>query len=83
MKEGRSPFDGRDEQEIIQKHALKILRVKLIDIKPYQKNAKKTNRICYGMELDPKYVDVIVQRYVDYIGTTIVKLNGTEITWKK
>ena len=25
--------------------------------------AEKTNRICYGMELDPHYCDVIVQRY--------------------
>jgi len=23
---------------------------------------EKTNRICYGMELDPKYVDVIIKR---------------------
>lgn len=30
--------------------------------------AEKTNRICYGMELDPKYVDVIIQRYEDYVG---------------
>lgn len=27
---------------------------------------EKTNRICYGMELDPKYVDVIIQRWEDY-----------------
>lgn len=45
--------------------------------------AQKTGRICYGMELDPKYVDVIVQRYVDYTANNMVKLNGTEITWKK
>ena len=25
--------------------------------------AELTNRACYGMELDPKYVDVIVQRW--------------------
>ena len=45
--------------------------------------AEKTNRKCYGMELDPKYVDVIVQRYVDYTGNTAIKLNGKEITWQK
>lgn len=28
--------------------------------------AEKTGRICYGMELDPKYVDVIVKRWEDY-----------------
>lgn len=43
--------------------------------------AEKTGRICYGMELDPKYVDVIVQRYVDYVDNPVVKLNGKEITW--
>jgi len=45
--------------------------------------AEKTGRICYGMELDPKYVDVIVQRYVDYTGNATIKLNGKEITWTK
>lgn len=45
--------------------------------------SEKTGRICYGMELDPKYVDVIVQRYVDYTGIEEVKLNGETITWKK
>jgi DNA modification methylase len=44
--------------------------------------SEKTNRICYGMELDPCYVDVIVQRYVDYTGDEKIKLNGKEITWK-
>jgi len=45
--------------------------------------AEKTGRICYGMELDPKYVDVIVQRYVDYTGNNKIKLNGKEIIWQK
>jgi len=45
--------------------------------------AQKTGRICYGMELDPKYVDVIVQRYVDYTGNEQVKLNGEYVEWKK
>lgn len=45
--------------------------------------AEKTGRICYGMELDPKYVDVIVQRYVDYTGNTEVIKNGEKITWQK
>ena len=27
---------------------------------------EKTNRKCYGMELDPHYIDVIVQRYIDF-----------------
>lgn len=45
--------------------------------------SEKTGRICYGMELDPKYVDVIVQRYVDYTGNATIKKNGEEILWKK
>jgi len=44
---------------------------------------EKTNRICYGMELDPKYIDVIVQRYVDYTGNESIKKNGKEIEWRK
>lgn len=45
--------------------------------------AEKTNRICYGMELDPHYVDVIVQRYVDYTGNENIILNGEKIVWTK
>jgi DNA modification methylase len=44
---------------------------------------EKTGRICYGMELDPKYIDVIVQRYVDYTGNENIKLNGNDIIWEK
>lgn len=42
---------------------------------------EKTNRACYGSELDPKFVDVIVQRWVDYTGNRSIKLNGEIITW--
>lgn len=35
---------------------------------------EKTNRICYGMELDPKYIDVIIQRYEDYTGQKALKI---------
>lgn len=45
--------------------------------------SEKTGRISYGMELDPKYIDVIVQRYVDYTGNENIKLNGDDIVWKK
>jgi len=45
--------------------------------------SEKTGRICYGMELDPKYVDVIVQRYVDYTGNTEIKKNGKKIIWEQ
>jgi len=43
--------------------------------------SEKTGRICYGMELDPKYVDVIIQRYVNYTGNTEVKKNGKVEKW--
>lgn len=29
---------------------------------------EQTNRICYGMELDPAYVDVIIQRFENFTG---------------
>lgn len=45
--------------------------------------SEKTGRKCFGMELDPKYVDVIVQRYVDYTGIEEVKCNGIIIQWQK
>ena len=28
----------------------------------------QTGRVCYGIEIDPGYVDVIRQRYADYVG---------------
>jgi len=37
---------------------------------------EKTNRICFMMELDPKYVDVIIKRWEDYTGKKAVLLNG-------
>lgn len=36
---------------------------------------EQTNRTCYGMELDPKYVDVIRKRYWKFI-------NGSEEGWQ-
>ena len=45
--------------------------------------SEKTGRICYGMELDEKYCDVIVQRYVDYTGQEEVIKNGKIIKWLK
>lgn len=29
---------------------------------------EKANRVCYGIELDPKYVDVIIERWENYTG---------------
>jgi len=45
--------------------------------------AEKTGRICYGMELDSKYVDVIVERWCKYTGNENIKINGKKIIWKK
>lgn len=39
---------------------------------------EKTGRKCYGMELDPKYCDVIVKRYVEFC-----KKNGKEYSVKR
>jgi len=35
---------------------------------------EKTNRICYMMELDEKYVDVIIARWEDYTGQKAIKI---------
>lgn len=34
--------------------------------------AEQTNRICYGLELDPKYVDVTIQRWQQLSGQRAV-----------
>lgn len=36
---------------------------------------EKTNRVCYGMELDPHYCDVIIARYEKFTGNKAVKVN--------
>jgi DNA modification methylase len=42
---------------------------------------EQMNRSCYLIELDPKYCDVIVQRYVNYTEETNIIKNGHSITW--
>jgi DNA modification methylase len=32
--------------------------------------AERTGRVCYGMELEPRYVDTIVRRWQAYTGDT-------------
>lgn len=44
--------------------------------------AQKTNRACYGLELDPKFVDVIIQRWVNFTQNEEIIRNGKPITWK-
>ena len=41
--------------------------------------AEKTGRRCYGMELDPKYADVIVERWQNYTGKNAVLESTDEI----
>jgi ParB-like chromosome segregation protein Spo0J len=40
--------------------------------------AEKTSRICYTMELQPKYCDVIIKRWQDYTGKEAVHEDGTK-----
>lgn len=44
---------------------------------------EKTGRTCKTMELDCKYVDVIVQRYVNYTENENITRNGEKIVWDK
>jgi DNA modification methylase len=37
---------------------------------------EKTNRKCYGMEIDPHYCDVIIKRWEDYTGNKAELING-------
>lgn len=39
--------------------------------------AEKTGRVCYGMEIDPKYCDVIIRRYADYVGVPEENIRST------
>jgi site-specific DNA-methyltransferase (adenine-specific) len=39
--------------------------------------AEKTGRICYGMEIEPKYCDVIIKRYADYVGVDEASIRKT------
>lgn len=42
---------------------------------------EKTGRVCFGLELDTRYVDVIVQRYCDYVGNYDIIKNGKSFVW--
>jgi DNA modification methylase len=44
--------------------------------------AELTDRVCYGIELDPKYVDVVVQRWQTLSGKT-AKLEGDERSFEE
>jgi len=38
--------------------------------------AEKTKRICYGTELQPKYVDIILARWEQFTGQKAVKISA-------
>lgn len=42
---------------------------------------EKSGRICAGMELDPKFIDVIVTRYCNFVENNQIIKNGKKITW--
>lgn len=44
---------------------------------------EKSGRACYGMELDPKYIDVVVERWLKYTNQTTVIKNGEEYVWRQ
>ncbi len=44
--------------------------------------AHQLNRVCYGLELEPKYCDVIVRRMLKLDNTLTVKRNGVDETAK-
>ncbi len=44
--------------------------------------SENLTRKCYGMELDEKYAQVVVQRYVDYTSIDTIKINGVETSWE-
>lgn len=37
---------------------------------------EKTNKFCYGMELDPRYIDVIIKRWQDFTGKEAIKVGS-------
>jgi len=43
--------------------------------------SEKTGRICYGMELDEKYIDVIIERWCQFTGIRNIKKNGQDYYW--
>jgi len=44
---------------------------------------EQMQRKCFMMELDTKYCDVIVQRYVNFTGNEDIILNDKKMQWKK
>jgi DNA modification methylase len=45
--------------------------------------AEKTGRQCFGMEIDPEYCQVIIQRWCDFTGQDKIKINSKNINWSE
>ena len=47
--------------------------------------AEKMNRRCYSTELDPKYCDLIIKRYIELTNDTAITVerDGKEIKWSE
>ena len=43
--------------------------------------SENVTRMARLMELDEKYAQVIIQRYVDYTSNPMIKINGREVDW--
>jgi DNA modification methylase len=46
--------------------------------------ADQLDRICYGLEIEPRYCDVIVKRYINHVGHSagvFVERDGKRLTW--
>ena len=45
---------------------------------------EQLNRKCYMMELDPHYISVIIERYINFTGNDVYRLNpdGTKTNWR-
>lgn len=48
-----------------------------------KKELLKTNRRCFGMEIDPQYCQMSVQRWVDFTGKDGVSINGQLVSWRE
>lgn len=44
---------------------------------------EKTNRICYGIEIDFYYCAVIIEQYCKYTENYNIKINGQDIDWNE
>lgn len=42
---------------------------------------EQLNRSAYLMELEPKWVQVIIERYLKFTNDKFIKINGEEVDW--